>query len=177
MPKLPNPDPYLSTAAIPPCQSLPRFGHFLQLLFEPDSVRTTGLSFISNLVAITIVQASTSTVPVLVASCLRSFLLHHLLAERVDRSRNLFFNQLSSVSQSSHQQQLATCDWPILLPLELVLVRALVLVFRHSLDDLDANYFRDYQLVHTKFYCSSFSTSLNFRPKLVVCEQQLVRTK
>lgn len=33
-----NLDPYYLTAAIPPRQSLPRFGHFLQLRLEPGSV-------------------------------------------------------------------------------------------------------------------------------------------
>lgn len=33
-----TPDPYLSSFAIPPHQSFPRFGHFLQLPFEPDRI-------------------------------------------------------------------------------------------------------------------------------------------
>lgn len=33
-----TPDPYLSSFAIPPHQSFPRFGHFLQLPFAPDRI-------------------------------------------------------------------------------------------------------------------------------------------
>lgn len=58
--------------AIPPCLSLPRFGHFLQVLFEPEGVRSIGLSGVHQIcLHITrdlVVQAPTPLLPSYLAS-------------------------------------------------------------------------------------------------------------